>query len=77
MSLSTDRQFVVCDGPGCQARTKVPVALRRTLNGGCSDPEVSGWLYITRGADVRHYCADCKRTFLERLTQPDVPMKQY
>jgi hypothetical protein len=77
MSLSIDRQFILCDGPGCHARAKAPVALRRTLNGSSGDPALSGWLYISRGADVRHYCAECKKTLLERLAQPEIPTQQY
>ena len=44
MSITTDGQFIKCDGDGCQNKAAVPVGLRQTLRTGAgSAPAVSGW----------------------------------
>src|SRR3569833_2882227 len=68
MSITTDGQFIKCDGDGCQNKAAVPVGLRQTLRTGAgSAPAVSGWLYVSRGGVAKHYCASCKSKYLGLL----------
>jgi len=68
MSLTSDGQFIRCDGDGCLASAAVPVGLRQTLrSGNAAAPAVSGWLYVSRGGVVKHFCSNCKSKYLGAL----------
>jgi hypothetical protein len=74
MSLSSNGQYITCDGDNCHARVFVPVGLRRVLaaHGRTDKPTDAGWLYVSRGSAVSHYCPRCKPAYLGTLAKSGV-----
>jgi hypothetical protein len=70
MSLTRDGQSIMCDGLGCDAMARVPVALRPMLarNAGQPPENVSGWLFVHSGSGRRHYCSRCHNRYFESLS---------
>ena len=69
MSIAKDGQYIVCDGEGCSASARLPVALRPTLVATLHDgtETVEGWLFV--GVAGRHFCPLCARRFLDALSE--------
>lgn len=68
MGISCNGRYVLCDGEGCQAKARLPVALRPVLNGdGTAAVErIEGWLFAVAG-EQRHYCPSCVSQYLSNL----------
>ena len=62
MSLSADGQTIHCDGAGCDAAVRAPVALRSA-----PAPTVDGWLFVASRDRWSHYCPRCVRPYLRAL----------
>ncbi|MEO7715601.1 MAG: hypothetical protein ABIY70_05330 [Capsulimonas sp.] len=74
MSVIDNGQRVNCDGQGCAATARVPVALRSVLGAATSDterPSVYGWLYVIRAGRWSHYCPECNVAYLSSLAALD------
>ena len=70
MSTAKDGRQIRCDGRGCSATARLPVALRPTLGAGAGEPSsaVEGWLFVTReDGPPQHFCPRCARGRLTRL----------
>ena len=74
MSLAADKQHVICDGEGCKAVARLPVALRSLLAPNrVSDPQaVDGWLFVASGGCWRNYCPRCTPRYIASLSEPVV-----
>jgi hypothetical protein len=65
MSAIGKGELIACDGPGCLATARAPIALRPTLGKGSREqPEPIGWLYVIKDGSELHYCPDCAATAL-------------
>ncbi len=64
-----DRQFVECDGEGCEARALAPVALRAVLRpeSAGSWTTTEGWLFVVKNDQTYHYCPRCAQKLVEKL----------
>jgi hypothetical protein len=69
MSLIENGQYLKCDGRHCRARARVPIGLRQTLGRDTQalNHAVSGWLFVFRDGENKHYCTDCSRNYLGNI----------
>ena len=69
MSRTADGTRIACDGDGCHATARLPVALRPFLS---PDPDDSatGWFFVARNDAERHYCPDCAPRYLADAVSP-------
>ncbi len=66
MSLDTKGKYVYCDGDNCASAAPLPVALRPTMKqGGRSADTITGWLFVQRGGQWRHFCPTCAASHLQ------------
>ncbi|GEM_PF-3242713 len=72
MSLTKNGSEVRCDGrlsdgAACGERAAVPIALRSRLSAGDAPRQenataaITGWMFVTDGGRVRHFCPRCGR----------------
>ncbi|MDQ2687833.1 MAG: hypothetical protein M3Y28_08210 [Armatimonadota bacterium] len=71
MSVTNDGQYVICDGAGCRAEARLPVALRPLLSRPPSSGEarIDGWLFVDGRTGRRHFCPRCAQQYLGGLAQ--------
>ena len=61
MSVTHDGRQIRCDGTDCNAVAALPVALRPVLTPRPHQKSstAEGWLFVSRGGCLRHYCPAC------------------
>ena len=71
MSLAANGQQIVCDGDGCMARARLPVALRRLLaqTDDLGPQTAEGWLFVASRSCGRHFCPYCAEKYLHALVE--------
>lgn len=75
MSLSVDGQWITCDGPGCSSHARAPVGLRTDRSDGSNAASgTAGWLFVSRGNTVKHYCSKCRAAYLADTARVEPPM---
>ena len=52
-----------CDGEGCEAKTLMPVTLRRNKDKEEREAEktAQGWLFVIRGDNPQSFCPKCAK----------------
>ena len=72
VSVTQNGRLLKCDGAGCVATARVPVALRSVLGAaGMTGSSVYGWLYVVREGQWSHYCPKCNTAYLSSLAASD------
>lgn len=75
MSLARNGKEMMCDGYGCHATARVPVALRPVLTHKMDQDGLTpkGWLCVSTQGGGRHFCPSCAARFMLKLLNPEHP----